>query len=70
MILLMYLSCGNGQSHLDFDVADFSGGADDGPADQRWENVLREVGACISTLDKLRENKRGEMTVRLLNVCF
>ena len=39
--------------YLDFYVADFGGGADDGSADQGGEDVGREVRACIATLDKL-----------------
>lgn len=41
--------------YLDFDVAHFGGGADDGPSHQRREDVLREVGACIAAFDKLVE---------------
>lgn len=49
-------------SHLYLNVANFGSGADDRPAHQRWEDVLGEVGPCISALHKLREESewKGE----------
>lgn len=44
-------------SYLDFDVAHFGGGADDGPTHQCRKDVLREVGACIAAFDKLVEGE-------------
>lgn len=46
------------QSYLDFNVSNFSCGADDWPANQRRENVFGEVGSCIATLDKLRRDQK------------
>ena len=42
-------------NYLNFNVSNFGAGADDWPANQRWEDVFGEVGACIAALDKLEE---------------
>lgn len=52
--------------YLDFNVANFSCGADDWPANQRGENVFGEVGARIAALHKLgmdqkKKEKRKNM---------
>lgn len=44
-------------SYLDFYVAHFSRGADDGPAHQRREDVRREVRPGIAALHKLVERE-------------
>ena len=44
--------------YLDLYVADFGGRANDGSADQRGEDVRREVGASIATLHELRPGRR------------
>ena len=46
--------------YLDLNVAHFSCGPDDGPAHQRREDVLWEVGACIATLHKLKDERERE----------
>lgn len=64
----MFSCCGpSSVPHLNLNVADFSCGADDGPAHQRREDVLWKVGACIATLHKLhtREKTGRQMDKRL-----
>ena len=42
-------------ANLDFDVADFGRGPDDGTAEKRREDVGGEVGPRIATLHELQE---------------
>lgn len=44
-------------AYLHFDVTDFVHRTDDGSADHRWENIRREVAACVSTFDKLKKEE-------------
>lgn len=52
--------CGPSETHLNLNVPDFSCRANDRPADQRRENVLRKVGTCIATLHKLHTREKTE----------
>lgn len=45
------------RSYLDFNISNFCCRANNGPPNKRGEDVLGEVGACISTLDKLWEGQ-------------
>lgn len=59
------------KSYLDFNVADFRRGADDRPANQRWENVFGEVGSREAALDKLgceRKEKTGKTCVNIFSM--
>ena len=48
----------NPVANLDFNVAHFGSGSDDGPAHQRWEDVRREVGSSVSALHELEMGER------------
>lgn len=64
MLTIDWACCGPSGTHLNLNVADFSCGADDGPAHQRGEDVLRKVGACIATLHKLHMRERTDKRMK------
>lgn len=57
-------------SYLDFYVAHFSRGADDGPAHQRREDVRREVRPGIAALHKLVEREDEKTHSRFQQIAF
>lgn len=45
-------------SYLDFNISNFGCRSNDGPPNKRREDMLWEVGAGISTLDKLHKGEK------------
>lgn len=56
IIKVIVATLGDGP-YLDLNVPHFGCRANYGPANQRREDMLWEVGSCIATLDKLRRTK-------------